>query len=257
MNDLEQALRGLDVEWPATPDLAAAVSARLDTAPPRRRALPSFSAGWRARLAAVAAVLALLAGGTLAASPEARSTVLRWLGLESVEIERGTPSATPGPRSTLGRTLGLGTPVTLEAARRERLVVRVPEALGDPDAVYITTLPEGTRAASLVYAPRDDLPASGVSGVGLLVQSFPASATPFIEKTIHSGAVLERLTVDGAQAYWITQAHGFAFSSARGTGYEDQRLADRTLLVEGDGVLLRIEGKISRERAVEIAKSIQ
>jgi len=257
MNDLEQALRGLDVEWPTTPDIAAAVSARLDAAPARRRGLPSFSAGWRSRLAYVAAVLALLVGGTMAVSPEARSTVLRWLGLESVEIKRGTPTATPGPRSTLGRTLGLGTAVTLEEARRQGLVVRVPEALGDPNAVYVTGLPDGTRAASLVYAPRDGLPASGVTGVGLLVQSFLATATPFIEKTIHSGAILERLTVDGAQAYWITNAHGFAFQSSRGVAYEEQRLADRTLLVEGNGVLLRIEGAISRDRAIEIAKSIQ
>ena len=49
---------------------------------------PRFDAGWRARLAYVAAALVLLAGGTMAVSPEARSTVLRWLGLDSVEIRR-------------------------------------------------------------------------------------------------------------------------------------------------------------------------
>jgi hypothetical protein len=40
------------------------------------------------------------------------------------------------------------------------------------------------------------------------------------------------------------------------TNFEDQRLAGNTLLVErGDGLLLRIEGEIGRERAVRIAAS--
>ena len=40
--------------------------------------------------------------------------------------------------------------------------------------------------------------------------------------------------------------------------FEPQRLAGPTLLVErSDGTLLRIEGKISRDRAVEIAESVR
>ena len=193
----------------------------------------------------------------MAVSPEARSTVLRWLGLKSVEIKRGTPTATPGPLSPVGRTLGLGTPITLEEARRQRLIVRVPKALGNPNAVYATTLPDGTRAASLVYTPRAGLPASGTSGVGLLVQTFPAAATPFIEKTISTGGDVERVTVDGARGYWINNSHGFAYESDKGVGFEQGRLADRTLLVEADGLLLRIEGKLTKERAIEIARSVQ
>ncbi len=95
---------------------------------------------WRARLAYVAAALVLVAGGTLAASPEARSTVLRWLGLKSVEIRR--EPLRPG----VGRELDLGPPIALPRG------TRVPSALGTPDAVYDTTLPDGTHAVSLVYA---------------------------------------------------------------------------------------------------------
>jgi len=245
VNELESALRGLEVEWPATPDLATAVTARITSetpggAAPRRRA-PSARrliprGGWRARLAYLAAAVVVLGGGTLAASPEARSTVLRWLGLESVEIEREEP------RPTVGRELNLGRPIALPPG------TRVPEALGDPDTAYDTTLPDGTGVVSLVYAgpPR------------VLVQTFRAQATPFIQKTIGQGSNLERLRIDGAPAYWITGAHGFAYQSPDGdVGYEDQRLADRTLLVERDGLLIRVEGAISRERAVEIARSIQ
>jgi hypothetical protein len=126
--------------------------------------------------------------------------------------------------------------------------VLVPPALDDPDAGYLTILPDGTQAASLVYA---DGP--------ILVQAFRASASPFIQKTIGSGAQLEQLTVDGATAYWIEGAHGFAYQTGTGSGaYADQRLAGNTLLVDrADGILLRIEGRLNRARAVEIARSIQ
>jgi hypothetical protein len=231
VNELEIALRELDVEWPATPDIATAVTARL-AQPPQRRWV-----SWRARLAYIAAAVVLLGGGTLAASPEARSTVLRWLGLKSVEIKREEP------RPTVGRELDLGPPIALPRG------TRVPAALGRPDSVYRTRLPDGSTVASLVYR-----------GPPLvLVQTFRARATPFIEKTIGGGDTdVERVTIDGALAYWITGAHGFAYETPDGgVGYEDQRLADRTLLVERDGLLIRVEGAIAKERAVEIARSIQ
>lgn len=249
--DLERALRELDVDWPATPDLAATVHARIATEPQATPvARPWARRGGaaaapvtrrarhrpRARLAAVvAAVLVALAGGTLAV-PEARSTVLRWLGLESVEIKREEPRATPGAG------LELGEPTTLGALAAPVLQAR---DLGTP-GVYATTLPDGSTAASLVY----DGP--------VLVQTFKARVTPFIEKTVGSGAAVERLRVDGAPAFWITNPHGFAYQSASGFGFEDQRIAGRTLLVERrDGLLLRIEGVGSRERAVAIARSVQ
>jgi hypothetical protein len=130
--------------------------------------------------------------------------------------------------------------------------------LGRPDAVYDTTFADGTPAQSLVYKPRAGIPASTVSGVGLLVQTFQAKATPFIEKTAAGAGDVQKLTVDGNPAYWLVNPHGFAFTTGRGTAFEEQRLADRTLLVERrDGLLIRVEGKIARARAVAIASSIQ
>jgi hypothetical protein len=161
--------------------------------------------------------------------------VLRWLGLKSVEIKR------EAPRPTIGRELNLGDPIALPRG------TRVPAALGSPDAVYRTRLPDGSTVASLLY--------KGPPMV--LVQTFRAQASPFIEKTIGGGADVERLSIDGALAYWITGAHGFAYESPRGGAYESRRLADRTLLVERDGLLIRVEGALSRQRAVEIARSIQ
>src|SRR5687768_9710297 len=122
---LEHELRALEVEWPATPDLAGAVLVRLRTEPApeptrrglrrrlrpeparrglRRRLRPEPARrGLRRRLrpalAWSAAVLVAAFGVTMAASPSARSAVLEWLGLKSVKVERREPAATPAPRS--------------------------------------------------------------------------------------------------------------------------------------------------------------
>jgi len=287
VSDLETRLRALDVEWPATPDLATTVLARLgeapdaatrvggeagpggaaraggetgpggaawvggeavpgaaarvggETAPPAAAAAPRRRrprlARRRVLVAYAAAALLALAGATLAASPDARSAVLRWLGLESVEIRR--VPLNPG----LGRDLHLGPPAPITAA------TPLPAALGIPDAVYATPLPDGTTATSLLYAgpPR------------VLVQVFRARVTPFIQKTLAQATHAERLTIDGAPAYWIGGAHGFAYETGNGFAYEQQRLAGRTLLLERAGRLIRVEGEIGKAKAIAIARSVQ
>jgi hypothetical protein len=227
VNELEQALRALEVDWPETPDLAAAVSARHE---PRRRF------GWRRRLAVAVATLAVLFGGTLAVSPAARTDVLRWLGLKSVEIKREVPRPRPGA------TLNLGTPTTVAALRAKGVPVLV--AKGEPD-VYETTLFDGTLAASLVYPGP------------ILVQTFRASARAFIQKAVASADAVEAVRVPGRRGYFITGAHGFAYQRGRNVNYEEQRIAGNTLLLEGGGLLLRIEGSISRDRALAIARSVE
>jgi hypothetical protein len=71
-----------------------------------------------------------------------------------------------------------------------------------------------------------------------------------------SGSV-EFLMVGSSPAYWISgEPHGFQYTTRDGNGgFVAQRLADHTLLVERDGKLLRIEGPVSRERAIELAAS--
>jgi hypothetical protein len=247
VTDLEQALRELEIDWPATPDLATAVHERITHAAlPRARPL-------RARFAWLGAALVIVLGG-VAVVPDARSAVLRWLGLKGVEIRREQPRATPPPRSPTGATLGLGDRVSLAQARRGARVF-VPAGLGAPSAVYRGELENGPEAVSLIYAPSADIPASDVTGAGLLVQTIPVSAATLIKKTAGAAADVQFLTVDGSPAYWITGSHGFAYESPEGdVGFEPERLADRTLLVERDGLLLRVEGKVSRDRAVQIAQ---
>jgi hypothetical protein len=266
VTDLERALLELDVEWPETPDLAAAVRARIVTAASGEVAggeAPARVGGGEAptadvvggdavagrrrprtrlrrRLAWPAAALAVALGG-VAVVPAARSAVLEWLGLKSVEIHQGpVPKGTPPPVNPAG--LGLGEKVTLAQARA-RTPVLVPRSLGAPSAVYLGTLEGGPQAVSLVY------------GKTLLVQTFRARATPYIRKTVGSAKAVRPLRIDGARAYWITGAHGFVYAvGANNGGYEPQRIAGSTLLVEQDGLLLRIEGALGEDRAVQIAR---
>jgi hypothetical protein len=81
-----------------------------------------------------------------------------------------------------------------------------------------------------------------------------------IEKTVGAATRFERLEVGGDPAYFFSgREHGFAYVPSKGqVSFEDQRLAGNTLLVERrDGVLLRIEGRLSREGAVAIAESVR
>jgi hypothetical protein len=258
---LAAELAALEVAWPPTPDLAGAVLARLEEepvpAPPRRRLRFRLAPA----LAWTAAVLVAALGITMAASPTARSAILEWLGLKSVKIERKAPTATPQPqRGQLGEDLLLGDAVSMdEARRRAEFTVRVPGALPPPDAVYFDAPPPPGGRVSFVYRPQPGLTRSPQTGTGLLVSEWRATVTPVVEKAA-GGAKLERFEVDGAPAYFISgKSHGVAWMDENGdVGFEDQRLAGNTLLVErADGLLLRIEGDIARDDAVRIARSLR
>jgi hypothetical protein len=249
MSELELELRELRIDWPETPDLATAVQGRLAAPPVRRRAWFDRPA-WQLAVACVALVIAVVM-----AIPPARAAVLDWLGFGSVRIVREEPRP-----SRFGQALALGDPVTLARAQRA-LPVRVPEELGRPDAVYLYDHPAMGPRVDLVYRARPGLPASSNTGAGLLITEFRAVASPYIEKSAGEGAKVERLTVDGDPAFFISGApHGFAYTvpDTENTNFEQQRLAGNTLLVDrSDGILLRIEGDISRDRAVEIAESMR
>ena len=235
MRDLERELQLLQVEWPQTPDLAAAVLPRLEAAParsPRRRRWGRV----------VAALVALLLGAVAAVEP-ARSAVLEFLGLRSVEVQRREPTATPVPP---GAELGLGRAVTqAQADALAGFGSRPPAELGAPEAIYFEKDPPRDGAVHYVYG-------------GVLVSEYAPSTTPFVEKSIGARARLERLRVDGDPAYFISGApHGVAYQDATGVVHmEEQRLAGNTLLVERDDLLIRVEGDLPRDRAITIARSI-
>jgi hypothetical protein len=271
--ELEQALADLaaSLEFPPTPDLAAAVTARLEQAPARRPASPAHRgrlagligrSGWR-RLAVAGLVAVLLAAAVLVASPGTREAVARRLGLRGVGVELGgppPPTVTTRPGERLD--LGLGKLVTLEEARRRvGFPVLVPGAAGfrQPAAVYVNqSVPAGGRV-DLVYRARPGLPASPFTDVGLLVTEFRGQPTPdFIKKVARAGLV-EEVTVAGQPGYWFSgEPHFFTYRDATGQFRDERtRLAGNTLVWERGELTLRIEGQLSRQRALRLAESMR
>jgi hypothetical protein len=248
---LEHELRELQVQWPETPDIAGAIGPRLTAPAPRRRWLLLDRPAWQLAIAAVAVVLAVVM-----AIPPARAAVLEFLGLRSVRIERREPQP-----SRFGRAVALGDPVTLEQARRRAgFPVGVPSELGPPDAVFLYDDAVAGPRVDMTYRPRPGLERSGTTGVGLLVTELEAVASPVIEKAVGTGAKVDRFELDGDPAVFISgRPHGFAYTPPNGQSqFEEQRLAGNTLLVDrSDGVLLRLEGELSRNEAVRIARSVR
>jgi hypothetical protein len=271
--DLEGALADLAaaIEFPPTPDLAGAVATRLAEAPApgpapgrARRRLAGLGrlTGWR-RLAVVGLAAVLLAAAVLVASPGTREAVARRLGLRGVGVELGgppPPTVTTRPGERLD--LGLGQRVTLEEARRRvGFPVLVPGAAGfrQPAAVYVNeAVPVGGRV-DLVYRARPGLPASPFTDVGLLVTEFRGQPTPdFIKKVARAGLV-EEVTVDGQPGYWFSgEPHFFTYLDATGQVRDEQtRLAGNTLIWQRGDLTLRIEGEITRQEALALARSMR
>jgi len=244
MADLETRLRalGAQAQWPSTPDVATAIRGRLAGAPPRRD---------RRRAVALAIALALLVpAAAVAAVPGARHAVLDWLGLRSVRVR-----TVPAPPRAAGRPLDptLGRRTTLRDARRRlAFAVRVPAALAAPDRVYLARTPPGGRV-TLVYAARPGRPR-------LIVTQFRGSRTrAFLEKSVGPGTTVQRLRVGRAPGAWLAgRPHGFVYADAHGViREEDTRLAGNVLVWERDGVVLRLEGRLTRARALRFARSFR
>lgn len=263
LGDLAAALA-----FPATPDLAGAVGAKLrspaGTADMAADALPVRPRPWLVRrslrrsLLLAAALTLLVVGGVLAVR----------FGLELLSIEFGAvPTvAPPSPGASVsgspGEGLRLGRPLTLEEADAEAdFELLVPEALGTPDAVFLGDVALRGQVA-FVYAPRDGLPASELlGGAGLLItQNAGRPDEGLAQKLLDTGqASVAPVDVDGALGLWITGApHFFWYLAPDGSHVEDsRRLVGDTLAWERDGVLYRIEGAIDLAHVLDIARSMR
>jgi hypothetical protein len=279
--ELERALTdlGAHLEFPATPDLAPAVAARLEQAPAAtaagRRRGPAATRGpaglarlprrpgWR-RLAVAGLAAVVLAAAVLVASPGAREAVARRLGLRGVEIRIGgqppSPTVTTRPGERLA--LGVGELVTLDEARRlVAFPVLVPTAAGfqRPDAVFVDTgQPPGGRV-DLVYRERPGLPASQFTAAALLITQFQGRLTDDFVKKVTAGGLVEEVTVAGQPGYWFSgEPHFYTYrDTAGGLVDERTRLAGNTLVWQAGEQTLRLEGQLPREEALRIAGSVR
>jgi hypothetical protein len=258
MPELDEQLRllGSTVNYPATPALARMVSERLAAGATRRRGLPLR----RIALAFAAVVVAVAAA--LIVSPQARTTVLGWLGVKGVLIQRVNTLPSPTPASgNLGERLQLGELISLPAAStRVSFHIFVPQSLGNPDRVYLREPPPLDGEISLVYAPRAGLPPTKETSLGLLLMEFRGDINPgFFNKLTGAGSTVEVVDVNGSPGYWISgQPHIFFYNDRTGEPTEEQfRLAGNTLLWEVHGVTLRIESALTKDQALAIARTVR
>ena len=237
---LDAALRELSasVEFPPTPDLRAAVAARLTERSRRGRwpwALP------RAVALAVAATLVLVAA--------AAALVLVLPGLR-IAIVPDLPTAS-APDQPLAVRLALGTSVDVETVG-----AGVPALLGAPDEAYVMGDHE---VLSLVYAADAELPEQGGSGIGLLVQVIDGELDrERVLKLVAEGASVTEVRVGGAPGFWVSgPPHLVHYTSPSGvTRSQATRVAGDTLVWERDGVLYRIESGLGLDATLRIAASI-
>lgn len=201
------------------------------------RAVETLGRRRRQVLVALAVVVISLLG-----APAVRATVADWFGFDGVRVQiRPSPGrvGTPSPPPTAASGLSLRMAAVLVA-----FTPMVPGELGAPDGVEVSA---DRRVLSMSW---DDAPGGTVrldEFDGTLDYAFAKSAP---------GA--EWLMVDGASALWFEEPHEVSVLDAAGRPrVESPRLAGRTLIWETGRTVLRLEGDLSRQQAVEIARSAE
>lgn len=243
MSDLERALvaLGAELDVPVAPDLAPRVLGALARPKPRR--IPG-------RLALAFAVVLLATLAATLAIPDARSALLRFLhiGSERIEFVDELPPLSAYP-SDFDLELALGQRATLGEARRSAGfdLLELPE---EPDRVYLG----GRGSVWFVYGR----PGS----IRLLVAQTPqlkVDESFILKKLVGSGTHVERASVRGAPAYFLSGApHQVLLVDETGQPvFESARLASDVLVWEEDGRTVRLEGDLTLEEALEIADSMR
>jgi hypothetical protein len=245
MSELELALVeiGRQIEFPATPELAARVRARL--AEERTPRLSLF----RRRTLAVALAVLTVAIAAVMAVPQTRAAILEFFHLRGVTIERvGELPTVPLQRDF--NELFLGERVSLaEARERADFEVIVPEALGDPDGIYFQETPPGGMV-SFVYG--------SVEQPRALVTEFRAIVDEVVFKKVAAGTRIEQVEIDGEPGFFLSgDPHDFSYLDRTGDFRQELvRLAGNTLLWERGPLTLRLEADISKAQALKIARSV-
>jgi hypothetical protein len=278
--DIEAALADLAgaIDLPPTPDLASAVGVRLRlsapyAAPSRQVPVPMsrrrpIIRSLRRSLLLAAAITLLVVGGVLGVRFGLQLLEIDFGPLPSVSAPptttaRPSDSGTPWPSIDAGARLELGLRSTLdEAVEAAGFALLVPTDLGPPDVVYLGGTPLRGQVA-FGYRPRPELPADDVylAGLGLLItQNQGRLDEGLARKLVDMGTgVVVPVEVDGAPGIWMAgEPHMFWYLDPGGEviAGSDRRVGD-TLAWQRQGILYRIEGAGTMERALQIARSMR
>ena len=115
--------------------------------------------------------------------------------------------------------------------------------------LYVRNPPRGAMVSFLYGTPQQ---------ARLIVSELRADFHPFLQKTLAQTSTAESVKVNGGEGWWLTGSHFVEYADAAGRfGGAPARLAGRVLLWMKGPVLYRIEGPLTKQQAVEIAKSIR
>jgi len=235
MTSLEQQLQavGRELDYPAEPDLARAVVARLEGRRPfawRRAAALAFAA----LLVAVVAALAV---------PQARTSLLRFFHIRGATIERVD---TLPPAEERDQARGLGPAFTrAEAERRLGLRLALPPLDGEP-RVHVL---EGVLA-TVILRPH---------GRPVLLSEYEAARYDLLKKSASGKAVIEFVRVNGSDGLWLEGPPHTLTYFARSGEFRQRtvRIHGNVLLWTRGGLTLRLEGRLTKAQALRLAKRIR
>jgi hypothetical protein len=181
----------------------------------------------------VAALVLVVGLAATMAVPDARTAVLRFLGLKGVTVIRVDELP---PASTTPHVFGES--VSLAGARRiVGFRPLLPKDLGAPDDVRIN-----------VFSPYFVVLLYGKPDVKLRLTETSGGV---IQKYALAEQLVERVEVDGQPGIWVEGTH------VVGELFGLPRLAGNVLLWEQDGLTLRLEGRLTKEQALEIARGVR
>ncbi|GAA3632103.1 hypothetical protein C8D88_1011464 [Lentzea atacamensis] len=216
-DDVEAALRdlGRQIQVPEPPDLTASVLTRINA--PRRRNR------WLTALVAAVTAFAI----AFAVSPAVRAAVQDLLEFAGVEFHTEAPKSIAPPLPSQE--------VSLDEARKQMpFEIHLPALLGTPDKL---TVHEG-RFVTLHYG-------------NLRLDQFDGTVQPAIGKLIHGEGVEQ---ID--DKVWVPYPHRIFYIDRKGEWRnEEPHGAGQTLIWQRGQVTMRLEGDLTKERALEISAS--
>jgi hypothetical protein len=220
---------GRELAFPPEPDLARRVRERAG-----RRPFP-----WRP--AALALAVLVVAGATAFAVPQARSAILRFFHLGGATVIRVETLPATVERSRAG---GLGNEVTLAQAER-RVHDRVLLPPGErPKRAFV----RGDALVTVVLHYR---------GQTVLLSEFPSFGPGSLTNLVATEQRVEPARVNGANALWIEGQHAFAYYGPRGFETAPVRVRGNVLLWTKEGLTLRLESSLTKDRALELARRVR
>ena len=272
--DFETQVRTIaaGMQYPRTPDIAGAVTARLRPVTRPRFRLASKAAAW-------SLTIVLVLCSSLMLIPPARAAIIEFIQIGIVRIFPGAGGQTPEPTRT--PTPIAGAPVTetpLAIAPRTAtpappasdlpgtlsqiagrtslasaqarvkysiLLPAYPANLGDPDYVFVQEA-EGAMTILVWLDPQQP------DEVWMSLHFIPAGSWA-IDKA--HPQLIEETSVNGQRAIWVVGPYPLRLYNG---DLEFTRLIDGHVLIWTDGdITYRLETNLSLEEAVKVAESLQ